>query len=31
MRGDYLDWVTVRDKPYPIGPVDMNGHRGEYK
>jgi gluconate 2-dehydrogenase gamma chain len=28
MRGDYLDWVEVRDKPYPIGPVDLAGRRG---
>jgi len=28
MRGDYLDWVTVRDRPYPIGPVDLAGRRG---
>ena len=28
MRGDYLDWVAVRDKPYPIGPVDLSGKRG---
>jgi gluconate 2-dehydrogenase gamma chain len=28
MRGDYLDWVTVRDKSYPIGPVDLAGRRG---
>jgi len=28
MRGDYLDWVGVRDKPYPIGPVDLSGKRG---
>jgi gluconate 2-dehydrogenase gamma chain len=28
MRADYLDWVEVRDKPYPIGPVDLAGHRG---
>jgi gluconate 2-dehydrogenase gamma chain len=28
MRADYLDWVTVRDQPYPIGPVDLAGHRG---
>ena len=27
-RADYLDWVTVRDRPYPIPPVDMAGHRG---
>jgi gluconate 2-dehydrogenase gamma chain len=27
-RADYLDWVTVRDRQYPIGPVDMAGHRG---
>lgn len=28
MRADYLDWVTVRDTPYPIGPVDLAGRRG---
>ena len=28
MRGDYLDWVGVRDKPYTIGPVDLSGKRG---
>lgn len=28
VRADYLDWVTVRDRPYPIGPVDMAGRRG---
>lgn len=28
MRADYLDWVTVRDKPYPLPPVDLNGRRG---
>jgi gluconate 2-dehydrogenase gamma chain len=28
MRADYLDWVEVRDKPYPIGPVDLAGNRG---
>jgi len=28
MRADYLDWVEVRDKPYPIGPVDLQGRRG---
>lgn len=27
MRADYMDWVTVRDKPYPIGPVDLAGRR----
>lgn len=27
MRADYLDWVEVRDKPYPIGPVDLAGRR----
>jgi gluconate 2-dehydrogenase gamma chain len=26
-RGDFLDWVEVRDKPYPIGPVDLAGRR----
>ena len=28
MRADYADWVTVRDKPYPLGPVDLAGRRG---
>jgi gluconate 2-dehydrogenase gamma chain len=28
MRADYLDWVEVRDKAYPIGPVDLQGRRG---
>jgi gluconate 2-dehydrogenase gamma chain len=28
VRADYLDWVTVRDRPYPIPPVDMSGRRG---
>ena len=28
MRADYIDWVRVRDKPYPIGPVDLSGKRG---
>ncbi|RRV10230.1 gluconate 2-dehydrogenase subunit 3 family protein [Pseudomonas sp. v388] len=28
MRADYMDWITVRDKPYPIGPVDLAGRRG---
>jgi gluconate 2-dehydrogenase gamma chain len=28
MRGDYLDWVKVRDRPYPIPAVDLAGRRG---
>jgi gluconate 2-dehydrogenase gamma chain len=28
MRADYMDWVTVRDKPYPLPPVDLAGKRG---
>jgi len=28
MRADYLEWVEVRDKPYPLGPVDQSGRRG---
>ncbi|MFK3794925.1 MULTISPECIES: gluconate 2-dehydrogenase subunit 3 family protein [unclassified Pseudomonas] len=28
MRADYMDWVTVRDKPYPFPPVDLAGRRG---
>jgi gluconate 2-dehydrogenase gamma chain len=27
-RGDYIDWVEERNKPYPIGPVDLAGRRG---
>lgn len=27
-RADYIDWVTVRDKPYPLPPVDQAGKRG---
>ncbi len=28
MRADYIDWVTVRDKAYPLPPVDLAGKRG---
>ena len=28
VRADYLDWVGVRDKPYPLPPVDFSGRRG---
>jgi len=28
MRADYMDWVTVRDRPYPLPPVDLAGRRG---
>jgi len=28
MRADYIDFITVRDKPYPLGPVDLVGNRG---
>jgi gluconate 2-dehydrogenase gamma chain len=28
MRADYMDWITVRDKPYPLAPVDLSGRRG---
>ena len=28
MRADYMDWATVRDKPYPLPPVDLAGRRG---
>lgn len=28
MRADFTDWVGVRDKPYPFGPVDLMGRRG---
>ena len=27
-RADYTDWVEVRDKPYPLPPVDLSGKRG---
>jgi gluconate 2-dehydrogenase gamma chain len=27
-RADFMDWVTVRDKPYPLPPVDLAGKRG---
>ena len=27
MRADYIDWVTVRDKPYPLPAVDLAGRR----
>jgi gluconate 2-dehydrogenase gamma chain len=27
-RADYADWVEVRDKPYPLPPVDLDGKRG---
>lgn len=28
MRADYLDWIGVRDKAYPLPPVDLAGRRG---
>lgn len=28
MRADYIDWIGVRDRPYPLGPVDLAGRRG---
>lgn len=28
MRADYLDWVSVRDRAYPLPPVDLSGKRG---
>jgi gluconate 2-dehydrogenase gamma chain len=28
MRADYTNWVEVRDKPYPLPPVDLAGKRG---
>jgi gluconate 2-dehydrogenase gamma chain len=28
MRADYTDWVEVRDRAYPIPPVDLAGQRG---
>jgi gluconate 2-dehydrogenase gamma chain len=27
MRADYINWVEVRDKPYPLPPVDLAGKR----
>ena len=27
-RADYTDWVGVRDRPYPLPPVDLAGKRG---
>ena len=27
MRASYLDWVDVRDRPYPLPPVDLAGRR----
>jgi len=28
VRADYIDWVSVRDQPYPLPPVDLSGNRG---
>lgn len=28
MRADYIDWIGVRDKGYPLPPVDLSGRRG---
>ncbi|WP_164273353.1 gluconate 2-dehydrogenase subunit 3 family protein [Stenotrophomonas sp. B1-1] len=28
MRADYLDWIGVRNKAYPLPPVDLAGRRG---
>src|SRR3984885_12582356 len=28
MRADYTNWVEVRDRPYPLPPVDLAGKRG---
>jgi len=28
VRADFTDWVEVRDKPYPLPPVDLSGRRG---
>jgi gluconate 2-dehydrogenase gamma chain len=28
LRADYIDWVEVRDKAYPLPPVDLAGRRG---
>lgn len=27
MRADFHDWVEVRDRPYPLSPVDLAGRR----
>lgn len=27
-RAAYLDWADVSDKPYPLGPVSIQGDRG---
>jgi gluconate 2-dehydrogenase gamma chain len=26
-RADYADWVEVRNRPYPLPPVDLAGKR----
>jgi gluconate 2-dehydrogenase gamma chain len=28
VRADYTNWVEVRDRAYPIPPVDLAGKRG---
>ena len=28
MRADYIDWIGVRNKAYPLPPVDLAGRRG---
>ncbi|HEY0333961.1 MAG TPA: gluconate 2-dehydrogenase subunit 3 family protein [Stenotrophomonas sp.] len=28
VRADYIDWIGVRDKAYPLPPVDLAGKRG---
>ncbi len=28
VRADYIDWIGVRDKGYPLPPVDLAGRRG---
>ncbi len=28
LRADYIDWVKVRDRPYPMPPVNLAGKRG---
>ncbi|WP_367346062.1 gluconate 2-dehydrogenase subunit 3 family protein [Stenotrophomonas bentonitica] len=28
MRADYIDWIGVREKAYPLPPVDLAGRRG---